>query len=138
MDQMKFVENSLSKIWRNIPSSFLKEIFHKFYLVHSWMLCHMSSWRTGAFYVFCGIKDLFCDRPSHTKFSKFLLSPERRLSSIVCTFKRFRYYELLSWKNKKSDGNLPWFLCFLLYILRPYITHFEILHYACGASFKLS
>ena len=33
MDEVKFVEDSL------FPSSFLKDVFHKFYLVHSWIIC---------------------------------------------------------------------------------------------------
>ena len=46
MDQAKFVEHSLQKIWSemvwlskadHITSNFLKAIFHNFYLVHSWI-----------------------------------------------------------------------------------------------------
>ena len=49
MDQVKFVEDSLQKIWSDmvclsdmvyhITSNFLKAVFHKFYMVHSWILC---------------------------------------------------------------------------------------------------
>ena len=38
MDQVKFVEEGLSKILKpadHITSNFLKAVFHKFYLVHS-------------------------------------------------------------------------------------------------------
>ena len=45
MDQIKFVEPAFKKfevIWStsadHITSSFLKAAFHKFYLVHSWIL----------------------------------------------------------------------------------------------------
>ena len=47
MDQVKFMEDRLYKIWRDmvylsrpcISSIFLKAVFHKFDLVHSWILC---------------------------------------------------------------------------------------------------
>ena len=41
MDQVKYVEETFKKsegIW-HIPSNLLKAIFHKFYLVHSSILC---------------------------------------------------------------------------------------------------
>ena len=49
VDQVKFVEDSFKKIWRDmvclsrpypfhIPSNFLKAVFQKLYLVHSWIL----------------------------------------------------------------------------------------------------
>ena len=28
----------------HIPSNFLKDVFHKFYLVHSWIICPISIW----------------------------------------------------------------------------------------------
>ena len=36
MDQVKFVEDSFSKIWSDMVylADFLKTVFHKFYLVH--------------------------------------------------------------------------------------------------------
>ena len=37
---MKFVEDSLLKIWY-VGSNFLKAAFRKFHLVHSWILCPM-------------------------------------------------------------------------------------------------
>ena len=44
MDQVKFVEDNLQKIWSDmspwadhITSNFLKAVFHKFYLVYSWI-----------------------------------------------------------------------------------------------------
>ena len=44
MNQVKFVEGSFSNIWSNmvcldrqVISNFLKDIYHKFYLVHSWI-----------------------------------------------------------------------------------------------------
>ena len=37
MDQVKFVEDNLLKA-DHIPSNFLKTVFHKFYLVYSWIL----------------------------------------------------------------------------------------------------
>ena len=46
MDQVQFVEDSLYKIEGDgllkadhTPSNFLKAVYHKFYLVHSWMFC---------------------------------------------------------------------------------------------------
>ena len=33
----KFVEDGFQKIWSDITSNFLKAVFHKFYLVHSWI-----------------------------------------------------------------------------------------------------
>ena len=49
MDQVKFVEDNPLKIWSgvvclssgllNIICNFLKAAFHKFYFVHSWILC---------------------------------------------------------------------------------------------------
>ena len=36
---------------RPYPSSFLKPVFHKFYLVHSWKICPISSF--GHFYYEC-------------------------------------------------------------------------------------
>ena len=48
IDQLKFMEDSLQKIWSDmvclsrpdhITSKFLKAVFHKFHLVHSWILC---------------------------------------------------------------------------------------------------
>ena len=41
MDQVKFAYESLQK---NIASNFLKAVFHKFYLVHSWILYLIYSW----------------------------------------------------------------------------------------------
>ena len=35
----KFVEDGFQKIWSDITSNFLKAVFHKFYLVHSWIFC---------------------------------------------------------------------------------------------------
>ena len=50
MDQVKFVKYSLWKIWRNLVYlskpyhfKFLKALFHRFYLVHSWILCPIWS-----------------------------------------------------------------------------------------------
>ena len=44
MDQLKFVKVSVKKIKADhTPSNFLKAVFHKFYLVHSWILCRISS-----------------------------------------------------------------------------------------------
>ena len=42
ISQVKFVQDSLQKIWGDITSDFLKAVFHKFYLVHSWILCPIS------------------------------------------------------------------------------------------------
>ena len=39
MDQVKFMKDSRWKIWIWITSNFLKAVFHKFYLIHSWILC---------------------------------------------------------------------------------------------------
>ena len=36
IDQIKFVEDSLLKIWSHM-TNFLKAVFHKFYLVRSWI-----------------------------------------------------------------------------------------------------
>ena len=48
MDQVKFVEDSLQKIW-SVTSNFLKAVFHKFYLVHSWNnLSHMTLYKTDS------------------------------------------------------------------------------------------
>ena len=45
MEQVKFAEDSLWKVWRDMdclsspyPFKFLKAVWHKFYLVHSWIL----------------------------------------------------------------------------------------------------
>ena len=40
MDQLKFLEDSLWKS-RPYPFKFLKAVFHRFYYVHSWILCHI-------------------------------------------------------------------------------------------------
>ena len=40
MDQVKFLENSFKKS----PQVF-KAVFHKFYLVHSWILCPKQKWK---------------------------------------------------------------------------------------------
>ena len=34
VDQVKFVEDSFYKIWRDMVFDILKAVFHKFYLVH--------------------------------------------------------------------------------------------------------
>ena len=42
MDQEKFAEDGLQKVWSvadHITSNFLKAVFRKFYLVYSWILC---------------------------------------------------------------------------------------------------
>ena len=46
MGQIKIVEHSFWKIWRHViclnrpfTSNLLQTVFHKFHLVHSWMLC---------------------------------------------------------------------------------------------------
>ena len=51
MDQVKFVEDSFWKfdmIWSvltdHITSNFLNGVFHKFYLVHSWIPCLTCEW----------------------------------------------------------------------------------------------
>ena len=47
------------KWYDHIPSNFLKPVFHKFYMVHSWILCQ-KIW-----------KDMIClSRPHHLKFCK--------------------------------------------------------------------
>ena len=38
MDQVNFVKDNLQKILKDIYSNFLKAVFHKFDLVHSWIL----------------------------------------------------------------------------------------------------
>ena len=58
MEQVKFVDTAFKKfevIWfaevDHITSNFLKAVFHKFYLVHSWILCpichhdHQEIWK---------------------------------------------------------------------------------------------
>ena len=58
MDQMKFVEDSLQRFWSDMvslsTSNFLKAVFHKFYLVHSWILTlsYMHHW-------YCNINELW-------------------------------------------------------------------------------
>ena len=51
MGQVKFVEDSFWKfemIWSVLPdrvtSNFLNDVFHKFYLVHSWISCLTFEW----------------------------------------------------------------------------------------------
>ena len=52
MDQVKFVEDSLWKIWRGMvwlkqtipPSNFRKAVFHKCYLVHYWIIWLICCW----------------------------------------------------------------------------------------------
>ena len=46
MDQFKFLEESLQKIWSDMVCwgktyhfKYFKDTFHKFHLVHSWILC---------------------------------------------------------------------------------------------------
>ena len=55
MGQVKFVKDSLSKIWSdmvcladNITLNFLRAVFHKFHLVHSlmpWTKCVFDYWQ---------------------------------------------------------------------------------------------
>ena len=45
MDQEKFAEDGLQKVWSvadHITSNFLKAVFRKFYLVYSWTLRQVS------------------------------------------------------------------------------------------------
>ena len=50
MDQLKFVEDNPYKIWRDMA------VFHKFYLVHSWILCSMFRTLSNIFYGACFAK----------------------------------------------------------------------------------
>ena len=76
MDQVKFVEDNLYKFWSDmvwstsadhITSDFLKAVFHKLQLVHSWIFCPIYTLTLFATLVFfntsnlvhCCWKDIF-------------------------------------------------------------------------------
>ena len=112
MDHVKFVEDSLSKIWRGLPwadhtpPKFLKADFNKFYLAHSWLLCPichtiwtvlLDSWNfqitsTGYCYTYFVVAD-----PENSK--------GRQLFSKMCT----KIFKALLFRNygniKLSDLN---------------------------------
>ena len=87
MDQVKFVENSLYKVWSDmvwldhITSNFLKAVFHKFNLIDSWIPWPIS----GAGYILSSTITVYKFKCSCYIFSRILS---------FCVFKCFHDQKL--------------------------------------------
>ena len=105
MDQLKFVEDSHEKIWKDhTTSNFLKAVFHKFYLVHSWI-----PWPTYTHQIF-GINDFkghILKQPCHSGGFSAVVERIRLLEPILRT-KYSKKHGLIQLSGFSRSGERNW------------------------------
>ena len=98
----------------HIPSNFLKDVFHKFYLVHSWIICPISMWflapygtilnHTSTFFCPC------CSKCDSKDFQKQTADSQRSLKikssrNLQKIFRRFLWRNPLPSKIKSYTSS---------------------------------